>query len=138
MELILRKDQAKKMIGGVSFELTAQVSLDEEEHALVNRYKAHKWVLHQKKKVGHAERAQSTGGVFVGALMDKAFNNITVGALTSGITFTCKDIAEIIEHEEAIRVVCENFYVALETMKNFGGEEVIKYPEALEEKNKVG
>ena len=133
MELILRKDQAKKMMGGVSFELTAKVRLDEEESLLLNRYKAHNWVLHQKKKVSHTEKALSASGLFVGALMDKAFNNITVGALISGITFTCKDIAEIVEHEEAIRAVCGNFYLALETMKNFGGEEVIKYPEALEE-----
>lgn len=119
MKLHLKRDQAKKLLGGVKFEISARVQLDDEEQSLVKRYKAHKEVLHRKeKKIPFTEKTITF--------------ETTIQSFTAGQTYKCDSIYEIIEYEEAIKEACEKFYIFLGTMKRFGGEEVISYPEALE------
>lgn len=119
MKLHLKRDQAKKLMGGVKFEISARIELNDEEKDLVKRYKAYKEVLHWKEK-----KIPFTGKT----IMFK----INIDSFTEGQTYKCDSINEIVEYEEAIKEACKNFYIYLEAMKRFGGEEVISYPEALE------
>ena len=118
------------MIGGVSFTLNARVELNEEEQALVTRYKAGKMVLHQKKN--RAAEANSVTGFLMGVALDKIFSDITVERLVNGVDFKCKDIAEIIDHEDQIKSVVAIFYGYLQTMKEFGGSQEYSLPEDFE------
>lgn len=40
MKLVISRDQSKKMLGGISFELSAHVELNSGEAELVKKYKA--------------------------------------------------------------------------------------------------
>lgn len=114
MRLFINRDQAKGMLGGVKFELSAKVQLTNEEAELVRKYKAEKEVL-LKKEI----KIPLTGRALV--------VNLTIGSLLGGQIFKCGDIAEILEYEKSVKESCEAFKNYLEVMKNFGGEEVIEY-----------
>jgi len=114
VKLQLRKDQAKGLLGGVKFELFAKVELTGEELELVRKYKAEKEVL-LKRDV----KIPFTGRAIV--------LNLTIGSLTAGQTFTCSDIAEILEYENNVKESCGNFKSYMEVMKHFGGQEIIEY-----------
>lgn len=51
----------------------------------------------------------------------------STGSLTSGQTFQCNDISEILAYEENIKHSCGVFNDYLEVMKSFGGEEVFDF-----------
>ncbi len=89
MKLHITKDQAKGMFGGIKFELTAKVTLTNEEAELVRKYKAEKQTL-LKKEV----KIPFTTKVFV--------FDLTIGSLVSGQTFKCEDVAEILEYENSV------------------------------------
>ncbi len=114
MKLFIKKDQSKKMLGGVSFELNARVELTNDEAQLVKKYKVDKEGLLQKEA-----KIPFTGRSIV--------LNITIGSLIQGQSFKCNDIAEILESEQNVKEACENFKNYLEVMKNFGGEEVAEF-----------
>jgi hypothetical protein len=114
MKLFITRDQAKGLLGGVKFELSARVELTPEEADLVKRYKADKEVLVQKEvNIPFTGRTLNLG--------------LTIGSLTSGQTFKCADIGEILETEKNVKEACEAFKNYLEVMKNFGGQEVVEY-----------
>ncbi len=52
---------------------------------------------------------------------------ITIGGLTEGEKFKCKDIADIIAYEENIKEACKNFKTYIEVMKAFGGEDEYEF-----------
>ncbi len=113
MKLIIKKDQAKKLMGGISFELHAKVGLTDEERSLVSKYKADKEVLLKKEiKIPFTGRAITL--------------DITIGSLMIGQTFKCNDIGEILESENNVKKSCESFKNYIEVMGAFGGEEVIE------------
>lgn len=114
MKLTISKDQSKKMLGGVSFELHAKVDLAGDEADVVKKYKADKETLLQKEI-----KIPFTGRSIV--------LNITIGSLVTGQSFKCNDIAEILEYEKNIKDSCEIFKNYLEIMRNFGGKEVFEY-----------
>lgn len=114
MQLVIKKDQSKKLMGGMSFELLAKVQLTENEAALVSKYKADKEVLMKKEF-----KIPFTGRAIV--------LNITIGSLIAGQTFKCNDIGEILEYENSVKESCEAFKNYIEVMGSFGGEEVIEF-----------
>ena len=114
MKLFLTRDQAKGLLGGVKFELSARVELTPDEADLVKRYKTDKEVLVQKEvKIPFTGKMLKFG--------------LTIGSLTSGENFKCGDIGEILETEKNVKEACEAFKNYLEVMKNFGGQEIIEY-----------
>jgi hypothetical protein len=136
MELILTRGQAEKMLGGVKFQLSARVELKSDEQDVIKRYKADKWVLHARRS-SMAQAGIEAGSVtkaIGGKLLDKVFSNITIGKLTSGVSFKCNDINDVLDHEDKVKEACATFYTYLVVMQNFGGEERISYPEALEQR----
>jgi hypothetical protein len=114
MKLYITRDQAKGLLGGMKFELTARAELTPDESALVSKYKADKEVLLQKEI-----KIPFTGKAVV--------VDIHIGGLLSGQTFKCKDIADILEYEKNVKEACENFKRYIEVMKSFGGQELIEY-----------
>jgi len=114
MKLFIKRDQAKALLGGVKFELAARVELTNEEAELVKKYKAEKEILLKKEiKIPFTGRSIAL--------------NIMIGSLTAGQTFTCNDIAEILEYEKDIKESCQAFKAYIEVMRGFGGQEVIEY-----------
>ena len=114
MKLFVVRDQSKKMLGGVSFLLSACVELTSEEADLVKKYKVDKEILLQKEvKIPLKGRS--------------IVLNITIGSLMQGQSFKCNDIAEILEYEKNVKESCEAFKNYIEVIKHFGGEEVIEY-----------
>ena len=135
MELILNREQAGKMLGGIKFKLSVQVELKSEEQDIIKKYKASTWVLHARRP-SFAQAAIEGGSVtkaIGGKLLDKVFSNITIGKLTSGVSFKCNDINDVLDHEDKVKEACATFYTYLVVMQNFGGEERISYPAALEQ-----
>ncbi len=114
MKLMIVRDQASGMFGGVKFKLSAQVELTPDEAGLVKRYKADKEVLLSKQI-----RIPLTGKTIELAL--------TIGALVAGQEFKCNDIAEILEYEQNLKEACEAFKQYIVVMGSFGGQEVIEY-----------
>jgi hypothetical protein len=114
MRLVINRDQAKGLLGGVKFELSARVELSSQEAELVKRYKAEKEVLLEREiPIPFTGRAIKL--------------NITIGSLATGQTFKCGDIAEIVEIENNVKQSCESFKRYLVIMSNFGGQEVVEY-----------
>ena len=114
MKLYINRDQAKKLLGGVKFQLSARVELNPDEAALVKKYKADKeHLLTKEVKI---------------PLTGRSINlSITIGTLMLGQVFKCNDIAEILESEKNVKDACEAFKNYLEVMKHFGGDEIIEY-----------
>ena len=104
MKLIIKRDQDKGFLGGMSFVLDARVQLTEEEADLVKKYKAHKEVLYMKGNLRY-----------------------TINDLLNGVRDKCKDIAVLLNNEEVYKEACEHFKTLLEVMASFGGEEVIEF-----------
>lgn len=99
------------MLGGISFVLKAKVSLEDNERALIEKYKAGGISLMNKdvKFLGNSQTV-----------------NITIKDLMIGQSFKSKDVGDIITCEENIRSACENFKDYIFVMSKFGGEGIIK------------
>jgi hypothetical protein len=130
MKLVIKKDQEKKgLLGKVKFKFTARVELTSEESKLVERYKMGSTELHSKDAFQDKIAPRSIAGAITDIAIKKIFLNITISNLVDGVIFECKTIDEILQHETAIKEACEKLVIYLDTMKHFGGEEVINYNE---------
>jgi len=110
MKLIVKRDQDKALMGGMSFLLSCRVEVTNEERDLIKKYKAHKTAL--------AHRTTKSG-VEAGT--------IKIGNLIDGVTFRNKDISALLESEEVVKEACASFKTYLDVMASFGGEEVIEF-----------
>ncbi len=114
MKLFITKNQSKKMMGGISFELSARTELTSDEMNLVKTYKADKEVLMRKEiKIPLTGRSIEL--------------LISINSLINGQSFKCNDIVEILEYEKNVKESCQYFKNYIEVMRSFGGEEVIDF-----------
>ena len=104
MKLIIKRDQDKGFLGGISFVLEARVVLTPEEEELVKKYKAHKEVLYTKGDIHY-----------------------TINDLLQGVRDKCKDISILLNNEDVYKEACNHFKTLLGVMASFGGEEVIEF-----------
>lgn len=104
MKLIIKRDQDKGFLGGISFILHAQVKLTNEEQELIKKYKSHKEVLYSKGE-----------------------KHYTIGDLVDGIRDKCKDVTIMLNNENVYKEACTNFKTLLTIMASFGGEEIIEF-----------
>lgn len=111
MELVLKRDQDKGMLGGIKFTLEAKAILTSEEQELVKKYKAHKYVLFDSKEQSHLG-----GFINVGPI------SYTINDLMAGIKDKVKDVSLLLQKEEVLIEACKNLKNALDVMKSFGGE----------------
>ena len=71
---------------------------------------------------------ENRGSGLAGMLSRAAIGiEITIDDLINGKRVESKDIIEMLAIEEQIKQACENFKIVLETMANFGGEEVVEF-----------
>jgi len=105
VKLIIKRDQDRGFMGGMSFILEARVELTPSEQELVKKYKAHKQVLISK------------GDKYA----------YTIDSLINGLREKCKDVSIMLENEEVIKDACKNFKTLLMVMASFGGEEVLEF-----------
>ncbi|MCB5261671.1 MAG: hypothetical protein LHW64_08515 [Candidatus Cloacimonetes bacterium] len=112
MILKIVRDQSKALLGGINFELKAQVELTSEEAELIKKYKAHKEVLLSKEV----------------SLLGNKFNiDIKIADLVDGQAFKCKDIAQILETEDNVKEACKSMKNYIMVMKSFGGQETYEF-----------
>jgi len=104
MKLVIRRDQDRGLMGGMSFVLEAQAVLSRDEEELIKKYKANREVL-----------CRSEVGV------------TTVDDLVRGVKTKCKDVSILLNNEAVYKEACGNFKSLLLVMASFGGEEVVEY-----------
>jgi len=114
MRLRIIKGQNKGMLGGVSFQVQAQVELSDEERNLIQHYKLEKEVVLSKKLIG-----------FWGQPLDVSVS-VTVQKLMQGDTYKCKDLNEVIGYRDSLMEACKTLKGYLEVARSFGGEEVVE------------
>lgn len=112
MKLVIKRGQAeqKGLLGGskgVTFSLHCRVLLNEEEHKLVQKYKADQYTLTELK--------YDTGVA------------VMIIGLMKGVTFNHSDIKTLLKNEQTVKEACEELKMLLQVMASFGGEEVIEY-----------
>lgn len=112
MILKIVRDQSKALLGGINFELKAQVELTSEEAELIKKYKAHKEVLLSKE---------------MNLLGNKFDIAIKIADLVDGQAFKCKDIAQILETEENVKEACKSMKNYIMVMKSFGGQDTYEF-----------
>ena len=115
MELILTRDQSKGLLGGVKFEVKAQVRLTDQERELIQHYKLENEIIFSKKLIN-----------IWGNPTDQEVN-VTVSDLLHGETYKCKDLGEVIAYSNSLAGACETLKAYLEVASSFGGEEVIEF-----------
>lgn len=103
MKLLVRRDQKKGLMGGMTFLLYVKADLSEEEKANISKYELSQTALYVSEKI-----------------------SITAGDLWVGKKIECKSIVEMLEIEAETKEACKVFNAVLLAAKNFGGEEIVE------------
>lgn len=119
MELLLTREQAGGMLGGIKFQLTAKAKLEQHESDAVKKYKMADTILYEKQ--GERPDASSFMSLARHRFM---VPRIQVRDLVDGKTIETKDILEIIDAEEQLKDAAKNFHRMLTAASTFGGETV--------------
>jgi hypothetical protein len=130
MELLLSKSQKSGMLSStITFTLNIKTRLNEEEQALIKKYKMGKEVVYEKLPIGAAVAGMGGIAGALTAITAKALKLVfTVDDLVKGRTIECKDILDMIAAEQQIRDAADGFWGIIQASKNFEGEEVVTYP----------
>lgn len=126
MKLKLNKSQkVKGLTQKVSYSLTAQVELTDEEHAYLHKYKLANEIVYAKDRV---TPDMSDNPSLIRNLSALALNlRITVSDLVNGRTIVCKDIGEIMSVEATIMQSCQGLKNLLTNCAGFEGEQIIEF-----------
>ena len=120
MKLILQKDQKRSMTGKNIFVTDATAELSPGEKENLTKYKMGKTLLYTNM--------ENRGAGLTGMLSRAAIGvEITIDDLVNGKRVESKDIVEMLAIEEQIKQACQNFKIVLETMANFGGQEIVEF-----------
>jgi len=119
MELLLTRDQAGGLLGGIKFQLTAKARLNKEESDAVKKYKMGDTILYEKPTQGPDPTS------FMSLAKHRFMvPRIQVRDLVDGKTIETKDIAEIMDAEAQIKEAAKVFHFILKSAASFGGETV--------------
>lgn len=126
MKLVIKRTKKGSITGKSKYEMYVRADVTDEEATLIREN-----TLGPEQVVYHEKTRQATG--FFSALMKMIKDtNMTVDTFVRGTTFTCKDVAELIEIEEDVRWAALLLRNLLEMARNFGGEEVINVDDEFE------
>ena len=114
MQLVIEKEQIKKMLGGIVYKMTATVDVTAEQKKLLDKYNLGNDIVFERK----------LPIPFTKATIDVS---IKINDLIRGLTVECDDVFEIPEYEAGIREACNNFKSKLLIMENFTNREVIEF-----------
>lgn len=114
MKLKINRGQSKGMMGmgGISFEVRAQVQLTGEETELVRHYKLDNEVL--------ANKPIRILGAETGRVMQ-----ITVASLVMGTTHKAPSLGEVEGYVQTLEEACRTLKSYLNVARTFGGEQTI-------------
>ena len=137
MQLKLKRSQREGGIVGKSviFCLDARVEFTPEERANLLRHKLHNQVIYNSAAAekhlarGEAHEQSDTWGGIAKSLAHSALAamklNITVASLEKGQHVECKDMAELLAAEEAVKEACSLLRRYLDTAATFDGREML-------------
>lgn len=117
MELLLTRDQAGGLLGGIKFQLTAKAKLSDEEASAVKKYKMGDTILYEKQ----GDRPDPSSFMSLGRHRFTV-PRIQVRDLVDGKTVETKDILEILDAEQQIMESAKAFSKMLRAASSFGGE----------------
>ena len=109
MQLRILRTESKGMLGGLSFEYNIRIVADQQEQALIQKYKADREVIYQMER---------------SVLGQKWEVSFTFGDFLKGKVVKNKNIAELIVLEESVLRACEGMKIALNALSKIGQEEV--------------
>ena len=112
MKLLLTKSQSKGLLGGVKFEVKAEVELTDDERQLIRHYNLENEILLSRKSV-------------IWGQLTEADVNITVSNLLNGEVYKCKDLSEVITYSDNLVSACKTLKSHLTVARDFGGQVVI-------------
>ncbi len=119
MELLLTREQAGGILGGIKFQLTAKAKLSDAEATAVKKYKMGDTILYEKQ----GERPDS--GSFMSLARHRFMvPRIQVRDLVDGKMIETKDIAEILDAEAQLMDAAKVLHFMLQAASTFGGETV--------------
>jgi len=118
MKLTIKRDQAdmKGVFGGhkgVRFKLYAKVDINEEERALIERYRVRDHILASYERP-------------IKRSSEKLEFHLSVNDIINGRTTEMESISTLLDLEDAIKDGCQNQKILLEVMNTFGGEQIIE------------
>ncbi len=123
MNLLLRRDQRKGLIGKVVFQLDVRAEISKEEMSSIERYRLGDTVLYTKAEL--TDRGSGLLGL-ASRLAFKAMNiSVSVNDLVNGKRIECKDIVEMLAVEDQIKEAAATFKAVLNAAVHFGGDETI-------------
>lgn len=137
MELRMKRSQrATGLMGGkVKFALEAQLLINEEERALIKKYKlGDTLVFASGNAVKHADAALAsvdTGRMWsmaagaVRAGLSRLSFQVTIDSLTKGQTIELNELPELLAAEEGVVEACQTTKAFLEAASTFDGREVV-------------
>ncbi len=149
---IQRSQRAGGVLGGtVFFCLDVRADYSPEEQGNIRKYKLGGEVIYNSQAARkhldnagmHLDRTQSGGvgeraaGLARGVLsmaMAKMSLNISIASLGRGHHIECKDLEELLEAEDTVRIACKNVTRFLEVADTFDGSELVIDYENGEEK----
>jgi hypothetical protein len=113
MRLTLTKSAPKGIMGGVTFEIRAQVRLEADESQLIDAHKLQNQVVLEKKAVN-----------IWGNATEQTIS-VTAAQLIRGERFACKNLGEVLMYEENLIRAGQTLKLYLETARGFGHEIVV-------------
>lgn len=138
MELVISKDQNRSLLGGITFQIRAQIKVTADEAALVKKYGIGKMKIaaHRIARAGKgafdlgsiAARATSGGG-----MQDDVSRIFSVDQLISGVKIDTKvkgdadAFADLQEAETMIFNAAKNLRTYLTVLRDFGGEITVRF-----------
>jgi len=123
MNLLLRRDQRKSLIGKVVFQLDVRAEISNDEMSSIQRYRLGDTVLYTKAEL--TDRGSGLLGL-ASRLAFKAMNiSVSVNDLVNGKRVECKDIVEMLAVEDQIKEAAATFKAVLNAAVHFGGDEAI-------------
>ena len=110
MKLLLTKSQSKGLLGGVKFEVKAEVELTDDERQLIRHYNLENEILLSRKSA---------------IWVTEVDVYITVSNLLNGEVYKCKDLSEVITYSDNLVSACKTLKSHLTVARDFGGQVVI-------------
>src|SRR5262249_44933650 len=125
MKLLLRRDQTEGTfgMGKPTFILRVRAEISDKERTAISKYKLGDTVLYEKNTM--TDRGSGVLGLASRAVFHALNTSVSVDDLTKGKEIKCKDIVEMLDIEEQIKVVGKTFQAVLHAAMHFGGDEVI-------------
>ena len=133
---IQRSQRTGGLMGGKAiFVLDIRAEYSPDERASINKYGLGGEIVYSSQKATeHLDRAVQSTSAFrtLGSIaLAKMSLNITIASLAKGQHVECKDLAELVGCEEAIRTACKNVRSYLDVAATFdGGEEAVEVERA--------